>query len=222
MTRILPSLYLACVLGLMGPGLAHADLIPFSFGVFTESNELFVGTFPSSQPPGYPYPDTFIVLHPGAVSSGTVLLDGAQPLRLQLFTISWFGPPPVGPADVQGGFGLQLGFHDLSNDLSGTFGERSIMGNAIGVTVTGTVTGQFGSTLMLESPVEPTTLRLGDHLYSVRIESTSISAWGAPDDTSVYMDVTVNQVPEPSGLALGAAAALCFGVRRWQTRKVEM
>ena len=69
---------------------------------------------------------------------------------------------------------------------------------------------------MLNFPVEPTTFQLGEHLYSVRIESTSISAYLPDDSAPVYMDVTINQVPEPSGLVLGAAAALGFGVRRWR------
>jgi hypothetical protein len=130
------------------------------------------------------------------------------------------GTPPAEPVSFIGDhqsltFGLQL------RDV--TSGEQAFLG------FSGELTGLLGhdsSTLVLEYTTHGwAEARLGDMVYRVWMpDEVPVPSWSA-GSVSFTPQLTVRaagaseQTPEPSTLALGAAAALGLAARRWLRRR---
>lgn len=77
----------------------------------------------------------------------------------------------------------------------------------------GDLAGPNYSTLTLTFPDEWNEVRLGDHLYRVRLGSVAVPAW-EQGSVDIPREVTVQEVPEPSTLALAASALVLAVCRR--------
>ena len=126
--------------------------------------------------------------HQGPLLEGLFLIDTPITVRLHFYEGFTGGPLyidfPPGPQD----------FTEITGSLQGD------------------LVGQNSSTLTLTFPDEWNEVRLGDHLYRVRLGSVAVPAWDQ-GGVDIPREVTVQEVPEPSTLAL-AASALVLAVCR--------
>jgi hypothetical protein len=137
---------------------------------------------------------------PAVIYSGSALVGGAPTPLEEMAALGAHAPPGAGPLTLDTDFRLGLTFYEGDRQ-----GDLEVVGRLRGTL------GPLSSTMTL-SFARPGSVRLGDHLYTVRINSVPVPP--APDRSDVVLrpEVTVSRaaqhMPEPSALALTGAAAL--------------
>jgi hypothetical protein len=194
---MLRSLILAALVTVLAAGSAVAEPIRLDY---VESVSIRGSDGGSPQGPRYVFGGLTVEMTAWAVSG--------VPVSLPPLTASRDGAAPSGSVFFDAAVDYSFTLLDLRSDIRGSFELHGRLA--------GELSGTYGSTLTFTFPSVPAELRLGDHLYRVRVGSVAVPAWGDPTSAFVEIprEVTVTQVPEPASLALAAFGLAACGLAR--------
>jgi hypothetical protein len=146
---------------------------------------------------------------PAEVYSGSAVVGGAPTPLVEMGALGTHAPPGAIPLTLDTDFRLSLTFYEGDRH-----GHLDVLGRLRGTL------GPLSSTMTL-SFAEPGSVRVGDHIYAVRVGSVPVPPVPGHSDVVLRPELTVTRaqhMPEPSALALTGAAALTLIATRWLRR----
>ncbi|MFO0845205.1 MAG: PEP-CTERM sorting domain-containing protein [Gemmataceae bacterium] len=211
MARSLTKLTLTAVVFLLACGSARTEPITFSYSYdLTQLSSI----------PEHGTTIKYTSTTGGAEVTGTAALGSATPVALAPLRIVTGGTPPAQPVAFTGTHDT-LSFYLMLRDVA--TGEQALL------TLSADLTGLLGydsSTLVARyTTLGLAEAHLGGRVYRIRMpDEVPVPPWSV-GSVEVNPLLTVSaaspseQAPEPSTLALSAAAALGLAGRRWLRRK---
>lgn len=214
--RTVRLLFLLTALVLLGENQARAEFVDYSYSWTVQ---------PSAVIPGGTGSVTFAVVPDGTASSE---LGSATPTLLPGANITTTSSAVEVPDTFNSSLGMKLTLTDTASSSSGSL---TFTGS-----ITGTLTALQSNLLTTFSGPLTQTLTLGNHVYSVTIDPTTVSmpTPGSASQALVDALVTVSaasmppppppppptphQTPEPSSLLLGMTAMAGLAARRFLRR----